>query len=225
MKSLLSLLTMVIALTALPSLTQAEDDPSRWNGSMKEFQEEDSEKPFPKGGIVFAGSSSIRMWKSLNEDFPKHTVLRRGFGGSQMSDLLHHIDTVVLKHEPRQVVIYEGDNDIGKGKTAERVFADYIRVIDRIHAKLPDCHVTFIAIKPSLKRWALAPEMTKANGLIEKFSETDERLSYADVWKPGLNDRGTPREDVFLKDGLHLNEKGYQMWTRVIGKLLTPEKK
>ncbi len=210
----------IILLLLFSIATHAVAGPERWEKDIRKFEQQDTEQSFPKGGILFVGSSSIRMWKTLEEDFPKHQILNRGFGGSQVEDSLHFAEQLILKHAPKQVVLYAGDNDIAKEKTAERVFADYIRLIDTIQESHPKCHVTFIAIKPSLKRWNLSEEMFRANQLVNRFSETDERLSYADIWTPTLTKEGTPMKDIFMEDGLHLNAKGYAIWREVIAPLL-----
>jgi lysophospholipase L1-like esterase len=120
------------------------------------------------------------------------------------------------------VVVYAGDNDLqsGSGKTAERVLADYRRLVSRVHAKHPESIIYFLSIKPSKLRFGQWPEMSRANAMIEEATHTDERLRYIDVASVLLDEQGEPRDDVFLLDGLHLNAEGYAAWTAVVRPVL-----
>lgn len=201
----------------IPSLLgQKQVDPARFESAIQSFEKADAEGFPGKGGIVFVGSSSIRMWKTIDQDFEGFPVLRRGFGGSHVSDVLAFLDRTVLCYEPRATVVYAGDNDIAAGKSPETVAADFKDLVARIHAVHPASHVLFIAIKPSLKRWHLAGEMGRANDLIREYARATDRVVYLDIFNPMLGDDGQPLPDVFLKDGLHLNAKGYAIWTHVV---------
>ena len=198
------------------SAAEAKKGPERWESSMVKFEESDKVDPPPKGGVLFVGSSSIRMWKTLAEDFPGHETINRGFGGSEVSDSIHFADRIVFPHEPRMIVMYAGDNDISHGKGARRVSADFKKFVKMVNKKLPKTRIAFIAIKPSLKRWELAGEMEKANLRIKKRCDRSKLLDYLDIWTPMLGADGKPRPELFAKDGLHLNAQGYTLWTSVI---------
>lgn len=199
-----------------PAVKKAPADPfARWEKAIAAFEEQDRKALPPKNGIVFVGSSSIRLWK-LDESFPDLDVINRGFGGSQLADAVHFAERIVLKHEPRLVVLYAGDNDITAGKTPEQVFADFQEFVATVHAKLPETRIVYIPIKPSLKRWSLFDKMQRANDLIAEFCRQDERLASADIVTPMLGDDGKPRPELFAEDGLHLSAKGYELWTSVV---------
>ncbi len=197
--------------------------PDHWAADMRAFAEQDRQSPFPQGGVVFVGSSSIRLW-DLAKSFPQiePAPLNRGFGGSQLADSNRHLELLVLKHQPRVVVLYAGDNDISAGKSAQRVAEDFQEFQRRIVKALPETRVLYIAIKPSLARWRLAPEMQEANRLIRKACEADDRLTFVDVWTPLLGADGKPRPELFQEDGLHLNAEGYRVWSKLITGLLRP---
>ncbi len=193
-------------------------DPGFFEDAILAFEAADrADFPAP-GGIVFVGSSSIRFWSSLSEDLAPLRVLNRGFGGAQFNHVLHNLDRVVLPYAPVAVLVYAGDNDLagGTGKRAERVFADYREFVARVRARLPGVRIYFLSIKPSPLRWARWLEMSRANALIEAWSAGDEGLGYLDVASPLLSPDGTPRDEFFRLDGLHLNAKGYAAWTRVV---------
>jgi lysophospholipase L1-like esterase len=195
------------------SAVAADHDSSRWEKYIVRFEAADKKQMPAPGGILFIGSSSIRMWKTLKHDFAGFSVINRGFGGSQIADSVHFAGRIVHPYKPRQIVLYAGDNDVAAGKSPETVLADFQKFVKTVRAKLPKARISFIAIKPSLSRWKLSGKMAKANALVHGTCDKDERLDYIDIWQPMLGDDGKPRPDLFLGDGLHLNAKGYALWT------------
>lgn len=190
---------------------------SNFASAIADFEAQDKKDVTKPGGVVFVGSSSIRMWKTLKQDFPETNTVHRGFGGSQMVDCIMNVDKLVTRHKPRKVVVYEGDNDVGGGKSAERVLKDFQTLVRLIHRRVPDAEIGFIAIKPSRARWRLWPEMAKANKLIEQLCQTSDKLQYLDIATPMLDENGgQPAADWFVADGLHMTPKGYALWTRII---------
>lgn len=204
-----------VALVCRPADLAAAQKPGRWEPAIRAFEARDKEHPPPKGALLFVGSSSIRGW-DLGRSFPDLETINRGFGGSQIADSIRYADRIILPHRPRVVVLYAGDNDIAAGKSPEQVFADYRRFVGAVHAELPKTPIVFIAIKPSLARWSLWPKMRRANDLIREFAEERELLDYADIAAPMLGEDGRPRPELFVKDGLHLNAKGYAAWASVV---------
>ena len=202
----------VVALNAQDK-PQAKDPATRWEKTIQTFEDWDRKNTFPANPILFVGSSSIRMWPT-RECFEDWAVVNRGFGGSQVSDVNYYIKRIVLRYEPKVIVLYAGDNDIAAGENAGQVFDDYRQFTKRVHQKLPNTRIIFVGIKPSGSRWSLWPEMNKANTMIEEFSEKDRRLFYFDSATPLLDSEGRPNLDLFLKDRLHLNAKGYEIWTK-----------
>jgi lysophospholipase L1-like esterase len=196
----------------------AEVEPSspRWEKAIQEFESSDKESPTKPGGNLFIGSSSIRMWKSLSEDFPGVPVTNRGFGGSQIVDSTFFASRIIAPYAPKRIFLYAGDNDVAAGKNAKTVLEDFKRFIHTVHKALPKTKIFFIAIKPSLKRWSMAGEMTEANLQVKKLAETSPLLGYVDVWTPMLNDKGEPKPEVFIADGLHMNRAGYDIWTTAV---------
>ena len=191
-------------------------DFSRWEDAISKFEAADKEQEPVQEGVLFLGSSSIRMWKSLAEDFPKHQVINRGFGGSTLPDCIHFFDRLVLPYKPDTIVFYEGDNDMGRGDSARTVYDNFKTFAAMVKEHLPETKLIFIAIKPSISRWNLAPEMKKANRMIQHYVWLNEGLGFADIWEPMLGDDGKPRPELFLKDGLHMTPEGYKIWTKVV---------
>jgi lysophospholipase L1-like esterase len=191
----------------------AENPAEKWEDTIKQFEQWDSKNTFPSDAVLFVGSSSIRLWPT-RECFEGFAVLNRGFGGSQISDVNYFAGRIVLPYEPKVIVFYAGDNDVAAGKSAQRVFDDYKKFVKLVHEKLPGTRIIYIGIKPSRSRWSLWPVMNEANAMIKDFSEKDDRLYYFDSAAPLLSSDGKPNAEFFLKDQLHLNDQGYEVWTR-----------
>jgi lysophospholipase L1-like esterase len=190
--------------------------PEMWKDAIAAFEQEDAKNPPPKGGIVFVGSSSIRGW-DLKKSFPDLPVINRGFGGSQICDSTHYAEQLVVKHQPRVVVLYAGDNDISQGgKSAEQVHRDFREFVEKVHKLLPDGRIVFISIKPSIARWKVADKMREANKLIKADCEENDRLVFLDIWGPMLGEDGKPRKELLQDDNLHLNAAGYELWTKLL---------
>ncbi|MEO6034690.1 MAG: SGNH/GDSL hydrolase family protein [Verrucomicrobiota bacterium] len=193
-----------------------KDDPVRWEKDIEQFETSDRTNPPPKKAILFIGSSSIRIWKTLEEDFPEHKVINRGFGGSFMNDSAYFFDRIVAPYKPKLVVIYAGGNDINAGKTPEEVFGAFTNFVAKTHQALPKTRVAYISIAPNPSRWSQVQQVKAANKLIEDFTKTDSNLSFINVFPAMLGDDGKPRREIFLKDNLHMNEKGYAIWTPIV---------
>ncbi|MEP2689130.1 GDSL-type esterase/lipase family protein [Maribacter dokdonensis] len=164
-----------------------------------------------KETIVFTGSSSVRLWRKLQEEFPDHQIINSGFGGSQASDLLYFIDELILSYNPKKVFIYEGDNDLWAKKRPADVLDTTADIIRRIKAKNASTQVILISAKPSISRWKIRGKYKRLNRKMERFTQDDPNLFYVDVWKPMLNKRKL-KTDIFIEDGLHMNQKGYDIW-------------
>lgn len=210
------------ALVLLASLAFAEtpSGPGRWEKDIAALEAKRKEQPAAPGSLLFIGSSSIRMW-DLGASWPEEKVVNHGFGGSMLPDTVHFFERLVVPFQPRAVIVYAGDNDIAKGRTAEQVATDFQTLVSLCEEKLPGVPLVYIAIKPSIKRWDLWPEMARANEAIAAICEARESLHYADIAAPMLaGAEGAPGKEWFLEDGLHLSPMGYARWTEVVGEVL-----
>jgi lysophospholipase L1-like esterase len=189
------------------------------------YEAADRTNPPPRGAVLFIGSSSIRLWKSLPADFPRHTVINRGFGGSQIADSVRYTPRLILPHRPRLVVLYAGGNDINAGKSPEQVAADYRAFVQGVHTALPETRIAFISIAPNPARWKQVDRVRAANALIEAHTRTDPRLRWIDVFPHMLGPDGLPKPDIFVQDRLHMNTNGYRLWAGVVAPYLEPASK
>ncbi len=173
------------------------------------------------GHIVFTGSSSIRMWNSINDDFPGHEIINTGFGGSQMSDLNHYMKDLILDYHPSKIFIYEGDNDLEAGKSTQEVINDFKEGIEKIKNNFPNTPIYLLSPKPSIARWNLRFNYLILHKAMQEWCKQQENVKYIDVWTPMLTDKGQLLADLFIEDGLHMNRKGYELWKNVISPYLS----
>lgn len=152
-----------------------------WEKEINAFLELD-EKDLPKkNGVLFVGSSSIRGWRTLGDDFPHLRTINRGFGGSHLEDVNFYAEQIVLPYKPKLIVLYAGENDLASGKSIEQVFNDFKRFASLVHQKLSKTRLIFVSLKPSPSRWKLTPKFKELNALIKTETEKDKRLLFVNV--------------------------------------------
>lgn len=190
--------------------------PKDWEPSIRAFELQDARTTPPEKPILFVGSSSIRLWR-LKKSFPGHPILNRGFGGSELSDALRYFDRIVLPYRPKAIVLYAGDNDLGRGKSAEEVVADYQEFAARVRSQIPKATLAILSIKPSPTLWSLWPTIQEVNRAVAKHANTDPAIHFLDTTALMLNDSGQARENFYLPDGLHMTPAGYDAWNTVVG--------
>jgi lysophospholipase L1-like esterase len=217
-RAIVLLLVAVLAEAFAASLraqSQENARSARWEKAIATFEDKDRQSPPPHNAIVFVGSSSIRFW-DLAKSFAGMEAINRGFGGSQLADSVHFAPRIVLPFEPRTVVLYAGDNDLAAGKTPEQVAADFQAFTRVVFDRLPKTRIIYLSIKASPYRWKLVEQGRKANDLIAEQCKSDKRLTYLDVSTALLDGDGKPRRELFRSDGLHLNDKGYELWAKLL---------
>ena len=212
-----ALALLVVASSPTVAASGAQATPSQWEPAIRAFETADLTTPPAKGGIVFIGSSSIRLWTSLATDFPGMPVLNRGFGGSQLPEVTAYVDRVVTAYQPRQVIVYCGGNDIDGGRTPVEVLADYQALVRAIRAGSPEVRIAYISIAANPARWPQIEKVRAANQLIKEWTAADPRLTYIDVHAAMLTPDGLPKPDIFVADRLHMNPKGYAIWRAIVG--------
>ena len=204
----------VIALLAANAAHAAEyPDPERFRGAIDAFQAAEAESMPPRGAVVATGSSSMRGWHGrIADDLAPLTIIPRGFGGSNMHDVRHFLDELVLRHEPRAVLLYEGDNDVAAGLTPEQILAEFDAIDSGVAERLPDTRIYILAVKPSIARWQLWTTMVATNDLLKARADNDPRLTFIDIATPMLGGDDKPLAEIFVADMLHMNGLGYDIW-------------
>ncbi len=211
----------LVAEPATPATAQAaphKDGP--FENEIRDFEAADQKNTTPAGGVLFVGSSSIRLWDTLARDFPELTVINRGFGGSQIADSVRYADRIVIPYKPRMIVFYAGGNDINAGKAPAQVVRAFEDFVVKVHAALPGTRIVYVSINPSVARWAEETKVNETNRLIADFvrarNSKTMRLSYIESHTRLLGADGRPRPEILRADGLHLNAQGYRLWTAIL---------
>lgn len=215
---------LVLALPGVPAHSQAAPVPQQaklpFEAEILAFEAADQKSAPPTGGVLFIGSSSIRLWSTLTQDFPELTVLNRGFGGSVIADSIRYTPRIVLPYKPRMIVFYAGSNDISKGLTPEQVRTEFATFVTGVRGTLPDTRIVFVSINPSVSRLSQRERVVEANHRVQDYvreqSARGWKLSYIDSYSKLLSADGMPRPEILRKDGLHLNSDGYVLWRSVL---------
>jgi lysophospholipase L1-like esterase len=183
------------------------------------FKKQDSIS-FPTANqILFVGSSSFTNWTDVQSYFPKYKILNRGFGGSSLQDVTRYADKIIYPYQPKQIVIYCGENDIAgdTAVTGKTVFERFKILYNGIRTNLPKVPIAYICMKPSPSRWHLRQQMMDGNKQIETFLKNKKRNGkFINIWNRMLDKTGKPKEEIFLEDKLHMNVKGYAIWQTII---------
>jgi len=173
---------------------------------------------------VFTGSSSVRLWASLSEDFPELTILNTGFGGSTYAELFHYRHELIGQYTPDMVIIYEGDNDVTGSDTVDEIFDKAQELYSYLAQELPETKVFILAAKPSPLRWNLKPLYDALNTHFADFALENDQFTYINIWNPMLGENGKPLPSIFLPDSLHMNKAGYLIWKQTIAPFLQVSK-
>ena len=204
---------------ASPLLTAAQ---ARWHAALAAFASADREHMPGSDGVLFVGSSTIRLWTTLAQDFPHFPgIINRGFGGSTLADCSLFTHDLVARYRPRQVLVYAGENDLAGGQSPLQVLESFARFEKAVRAELPHARIDFISIKPSPSREVLIEKVRTTNRLIAEYVQTLHNSTYIDIHTPMLDAEGRPRTALFRADQLHLNDSGYRLWQSVIVSHLT----
>ncbi len=193
-----------------------------YSSEMAAFKKQDSISFPPKDAILFIGSSSFTKWTDVQQYFPGRTIINRGFGGSTLPDVIAHEEDVIFPYQPKQVVIYFGENDISYSYSisATIVLQRFRKLFMDIRSKLPGVSMVYISMKPSPSRWNMKDRLMAGNLLIKKYLKKKKNASFVSVWEAMLGTDGQPIPGIFLSDHLHMNAKGYAIWQKLMAPYL-----
>ncbi len=208
--------TLLLAASSL--LPAAPDpDPVRFAKEIEAFDAADKKSPPEKGGIVFTGSSSIRLLE-IPKYFPGLKALNRGFGGAHISEVNHYLERCLLRYEPSLVVFYCGTNDLWDKKSPEQVEEDFTEFRTRLFERVPEARLIVLAVRPSPARISIIKTEADMNERFRKAAEADKRITYlAGSCDRFLDSEGKPIPDLYVEDGLHMSPKGYEIWKEILG--------
>lgn len=202
---------LIILLLLGFNFAQAQNPP--FYEEIQAYKKQDSVQFPPKQAILLIGSSSFNFWKDVQNYFPNHTIINRGFGGSSLPDVIRYANEIIYPYEPKQVVIYCGENDLAvENVTPEIVLNRLKTLVDMIRRKFNNIPIVYVSIKPSPSRAHLMPVMVRANRMIKEYLAKQKNSVYVDVYSKMLLPDGKPNGEIFTDDNLHMNAKGYAIW-------------
>ena len=203
---------LLLLICPVSRIAVAKDwDSKKWETEIQKFEAADRANPPPHGAVLFIGSSTIRFWTTLAQDFPEYKVINRGFGGCHAADCTYYADRIVIPYQPRLIVFRAGGNDIAAGITPEQVRDDFKVFVEKVREKLPEVRIAYLPINATPSRWANVDREAKANQLIKEYVDQGKNLDYIDACKSTLGSDGKPRTELFRKDRLHFNPEGYKI--------------
>lgn len=216
--SYLTTTLLVLFIVSCSPLKKYKNSVQGWEADIRKFEQLDSIHKYPDDAILFMGSSSIRLWNSLEEDMKPYKVIQRGFGGSKFSDVAWYTPRIVYPHKCKAVVIFVANDIVGsdEDKTPAEVASLFSYTVKTIRKKLPEVPVFYIQVTPTERRWNVWPKIQEGNMLIKNLSARLYKVYYIETADKFLNPEGKPRQELFIKDKLHLNEDGYKVWTGII---------
>jgi lysophospholipase L1-like esterase len=218
------LFVLVLLLSACAPLHtyRQQPDVKAWEPDIAKFELVDQTKSYPDDAVLFAGSSSIKLWETINKDMLPYNVIQRGYGGAKLSDFAVYADRIIYPHPCQAIVLFVGNDITGSkdDKTPQQVANLFRRTLYIIRRKYIDIPVFWISITPTEARWQVWPEIKKANGLIKNICYNHRNTYYINTEQSFLGANGLPRAELFQKDKLHLNQEGYKIWAGIIKKEL-----
>ena len=199
----------------------------KWEDEIKKLEVLDKKETYSNQAVLFIGSSSIRLWKSIEEDLDTYEPIKRGYGGAHYYDIIHFTNRLVSPHKVKAIAIFVTNDITGKEnginnqtvnrdlspKEVLRLVKFVTKEIRKSHEKVP---IFFIETTPTSKRWKVWDKISKANDLIENYTSKSENLYYINTRSFYIGSDGMPNDSLFVKDKLHLNREGYKLWGKII---------
>jgi lysophospholipase L1-like esterase len=226
MNKILKIVTGVLFLFFTFRDLHAQEHPPFYN-EIQEFKKQDSAHFPPGNAVLFVGSSSFQKWHDVQSYFPAETIINRGFGGSELRDVIRYANDIIIPYHPRQIVIYAGENDLAYADTvsAKIVLSRFVTLFNIVRSSMPMVPIIYVSIKPSPSRQSLMPKMEEANKLIRNFLQSKKKAVFIDVYHKMIDKEGKPLPGIYVEDNLHMNAKGYGIWQKAIEPYLLKDKK
>jgi len=222
MRRSLILLLSVITLLSCSPVRQYQNLPEvlSWEPDILKFEQLDKTEKYPDDAILFAGSSSIRLWTSLEKDMAPYNIIQRGYGGAHLSDFAVYAPRIFDNHKCQALVLFIANDITGSesDRTPEEVATLFKSVVKTFREVNPEAPVFWIEITPTASRWKVWPQIQKANALVKNACSNAKNIYFISTHDAFLNEKGLPKDELFLDDKLHLTDKGYEVWTGIIKK-------
>jgi GDSL-like Lipase/Acylhydrolase family len=218
------LLSISVILLACSPVKKYRDLPEVqvWEKDIQKFEQLDKSEKYSQESVLFAGSSSIRLWTTLESDMSPYPVIQRGYGGARLSDFAVYAGRIFAPHPCRAIVLFIANDITGSesDKSPGEIAALFRYVLKTIRKTHPDTPVFWIAVTPTAARWSVWDKIQKASSRIKKICEHYSNTWFIRTDFAFLDEKGNPRTELFIDDKLHLNREGYAVWTAIIKKEL-----
>ena len=192
---------------------------ARWEPTIKAFEASDATSRPPENAVLLVGGSNARRWTDVDQYFPHHHVINRGFGGARLADVLHFADRIVLPYKPKTILLNAGGNDLSSGQSPEHIRDTARDFIAKVHGALPDSQIYHLGL-PLVRRSFTTPEvravLKKTNELLAELAATEEHVEFIDLAQPLLSDLGKFRPELYVSDGTHFSAEGYAIISRLL---------
>ncbi|MGW8315213.1 MAG: GDSL-type esterase/lipase family protein [Bacteroidales bacterium] len=210
-------LLVVISCSPLSSII-SEEQVMHWEPDIERFDSLNAAEPADTSTLLVTGSSSVRLWNTVHEDLAPYNVMWRGYGGAKMTDFDYYADRIIQEGTMKGIIVFVA-NDItgGEGdRTPRELFKLYRALVDKVRDRNPQTPVFWIETTPTPSRWNAYSQVREANELIRKFCERNDDCYFIGTYDAYIDDTGLPDSTFFRDDMLHMNPKGYEIWTRRI---------
>jgi len=217
-KYFITLLSVLVLSCSPLRIYQDLPEVKAWESDIEEFEQLDIAKSYPSDAIMFAGSSSIRLWSTINKDMLPYNVIQRGYGGAKLSDFAVYADRIIHPHPCQAIVIFIANDIAGNDndKSPLEVSQLFRKTLNIIRRKFRTTPVFWISITPTPARWHVWPEIEEANEMIRDICIARQNTYYIDTVRYFLTPSGLPDSKLFVEDRVHLNSDGYTIWAGVI---------
>ena len=190
----------------------------RYVADVEKLAEKAAADPREEIDVVFFGSSSIRLWKGLEEMMAPLSVANRGYGGATVRDILVNYDKLMAQYRPKAFVIF-CDNDLCGNSvdlSVSGVLDHYRLLFDRLDQDYPGVPVFFLSWKYSGLRAFMRDTQRLVNDVMADYASGSEQVTFVDVNSTLLLPDGDINPALFESDNLHINREGYLLWTSVL---------
>jgi len=193
-----------------------------WEADIHVFDSLNAAEYSDETTLLVTGSSSVRLWDSIHTDLIPFKVMQRGYGGAKLTDFNHYAGRIIKPHPFKAILIFVA-NDITGGdfdRTPREVLQLYKTLVGGIQERNPGTPVFWIEVTPTPSRWDAIRKIRKSGDLIRTHCEKYQDLYFIDTYDVFINQQAEPDPGFFREDMLHLNRKGYLLWSETILKAL-----
>lgn len=217
-RAVLAVLLFIFTYNSSTGQSTPPDEILKWEADMLVFDSLNLVEQSDANTLLVAGSSSVRIWDSIQKDMTPYQVMQRGYGGAKMTDFTFYAHRIIKAQQFKAIVIFVANDIVGleSDRTPKEVFRLFKDLVKQVRKRNPLTPLCWIEVTPTPKRWDVSIEIQKASRLIEAYCSKYDDLHFISTFDKYITPEGLPDSTYFRKDMLHLNSSGYQHWTGII---------